>query len=47
LFVGCFDFDPTAGLEYMGSCVRKDVWVRIPPASQDAVAELVDAPEYL
>jgi hypothetical protein len=38
---------PTAGLEYMGSDVREDVWVQIPPAPQDAVAELADAPEKL
>jgi hypothetical protein len=34
-------------LEYMGSDVRKDVWVQIPPASQGAVAEFADAPEKL
>jgi hypothetical protein len=46
-FVGLAASGPTAGLEYMGSDVRKDVWVQIPPVSQDAVAELADAPEKL
>ena len=46
-FRRAFVSGPTAGSEYIESDVRKDVWVQIPPASQDAVAKLANASEKL